>query len=210
MNRLGYTLYASIIASLVSACVGTETGNPPATVEVGVFQPGQGIEAPEGVDSAFIDRADELGEVHLSLSRAELLPAGTCQALSSEDAAVEGAVRVEVLAGGEMVPAAGSYCALRLWPARASHDASVPELLRGHSFAVRFYDGNGDVFVVVQSDRTAPIVLFASGDAFTLEPGATTISLLVDAAGALVNSEFWTQPSEPDGSWLFTDPEDDA
>ncbi len=194
-------------------CAGTETGNPPATdgaVEVGVFPPPADFAPPDEVDVAVIERAGELGEVYLSLARIELVPAGSCEALRDDQGVfVAETIEVEIPSTGTFDLPAGTYCALRLWPTIAADAPEVPALLRGHSFAVRLVDGAGDPYVTVESDRTAPVVLFAADPGFTLVEGGTTVTLLVDAVGALVAREFWMQPGEPDGSWVF-DEEGDA
>ncbi len=205
MIRLGYALsfVAIFVLLLPLGCVGTETGNPPAT-EVDVVSPSPDVVPPAEVDAAVIERASELGVAYLSLAGVELVPDGACGPLATAaDAVVAGAVAVEWAATGTFTPPPGTYCGIRLWPTPAPDDATVPPLLRGHTFAVHFKTETGADYVTLQSDRTAPIVLLATSGSFTVPEGAATATLLVDAANALLASEFWLQPAEPDGSWFF-------
>jgi hypothetical protein len=212
--RFGYALLATFLFSISCGCAGTETGNPPATdsaVAVGVYVPSTGFVSPSGFDANVLEGASERGVVHLSLARVELVPAGSCAGLlADEDAFVSGAIEVERPATGTFSSPPGSYCALRLWPTIAEDAVPVPEPLRGHALAMRLSNEDGTPYVTLQSDRTEPIVLFAEADSFTLTEGAATVTLLVDGPGALMAREFWMEPTEPDGSWLFDEAEDAA
>jgi hypothetical protein len=201
--RLHRLLAALVLAAApFSACAGTETGNPPATDPALAVYPPTEYDAPADVVMA-LDDAARLGVVWLALDRAELVPAGACDPLrSSASAEVASAVALEPPAAGNLDVPPGTYCALRLWPKLAGDDA--PELLRGHSLALSLEHPDRSPYVVLQSDRLEPIVLWGAAGGFTLG-AARTLEVLVDAAGALAQQRFWTEPAQPDGSFRFTE-----
>lgn len=209
--RARFGAYAVAAALLAVACAGTETGNPPAQPDptVGWLDPPAGFEPPIEVDSDVFERANELGEAMLWLDAVEAIPVGACESLEEgPDAPVEGAVRVALPSAGVIELPEGLYCAVRLVPAIAPDHPDVPEALRGHSFVLRLEDGAGGAYVVVESDRTDPIVLWAVGGAFQVPSGGERYELRIDATSALVEQEFWTEPTDPDGAYRFTEAED--
>jgi hypothetical protein len=207
------SLACTLFVAGLAGCVGTETGNPPATdpladTAVGAV-PRTDYDVPAGVDVDALARADELASTWLSLRRVELLPAGTCDALVGEESAdVAGAIEVELPTRGQLTAPAGTYCGVRLWPVLAEDVPELPALLRGHSLALRLENAAGAPYVVVQSDRTDPIVLWAGPGGFTLGLESQTLELLVDPAGALVQQQFWNEPTESDGSYRFIEADD--
>jgi hypothetical protein len=204
----GSSLFAATWLLLLTACAGTETGNPPAATEVDVL-PTEMWQGPPYFDSEVLADAARLGSATMTFARVEALPEGTCEALASNPGApVAGAISLEMDAELGFDLPAGRYCGVRLFPQLASaEDAAVPPLLVGHSLLFELRDLEGASYVRVRSQRVAPFLLLVGGTdssaAFEVPAEGLHVRLAVDAASALIALEFWETTPQADGSFLF-------
>lgn len=193
---------------LLTACAGTETGNPPAATDIDVL-PAEMWQGPPYFDSEALADAPRLGSATMTFARVEALPEGTCAAVASNPgASVAGAVSLEMDSELGFDLPAGRYCGVRLFPQLASaEDPAVPPLLVGHSLVFELRNLQGASYVRVRSQRVAPFLLLVGGtDAsavFEVPAEGLHVRLAVDAASALIALEFWETTPQADNSFLF-------
>ena len=214
-GRGGWLLALGLLGCALgaSACIGTETGNPPSATA----DPFATVLPPTeiGVDSPYYDAdtlggAAEMSSAYAWIDRVELIPEGACpSSLEELGAAFEGGQAIDLSGGARFDVPEGRYCAIVLHPGVAPTEPreDVPASLRGHSLAFQLRDVEGAPYVELFSRGTAPITLAPEGGVLVAPEGGLGLRLGLDAADALIANEFWdvATASRPDGSFVFNE-----